>query len=171
MKLQNRYIRLTCYVLAGLLFFQVLGSYTRKHFYKNLSVSEPIGLYRLQPFTGELQRGELVLMSTPKEFEKYVYGREWLPRGWPLLKHVGALAGDSFCISGPNFSIEGKEIGRVFSTDSKGLPLPKLSGCVRVPVGSFLPIATHDPLSFDGRYMGPVSLSHVLAKAKPLLTF
>lgn len=148
----------------------LLGRESRKHFFLNLTESEPRGLYRVIPATLRLAHGELVLFYPPGQFEGYVYGRGWLPHRWPLLKHVGALPGDTFCVEGDLFWVRGKPLGRVFPVDNQGLPLPRLSGCKKVREGHFLPVAKGVANSFDGRYMGDILQSLIMAKATPLWT-
>ena len=137
----------------------------------NLTGSEPRGIYLQRPFDGTLHRGDLVFMKCPPGFEKFVYGREWLPGGWPLLKTVRGIPGDCFCVSENEVSIEGKPFGPVFSVDRQGLPLPVLRGCRRVPAKHFLPIATGLDNSFDGRYFGAVPDSLIIGKAIPIVSF
>mgnify|MGYP002400845765 CR=1 FL=1 len=150
---------------------QLLGTRFPRVFWLNLTDSEPIGLYRLHPLQGGVLRGEIVIMEVPVEFRRYVYGRGWLPEGWPLLKHVGAVAGDCYCVGNGRFIVNGNFIGPVFLFDKEGDPLPKVEGCREVPAGYFLPVATRIPRSFDGRYMGVVKLSAIQGVARPILTF
>lgn len=140
-------------------------------FWLNLTDSEPIGLYRVYPVHRAIRRGDLIVMAVPQEFRQYVYGRGWLPEGWALFKHAGAIAGDSYCVTAGTLTINGETVGPVYETDQEGLPLPRLNGCRQVPAGFFLPVATRTPRSFDGRYMGPVSISEIRGVAKPVVTF
>lgn len=150
---------------------QILASRYHHVFWINLTDSEAIGLYRLDPLDGEVQRGDMVIMEVPEEFRQYVYGQGWLPEGWPLLKHVGAVAGDVYCVQKGRIIINGIVIGPVYLADQEGRPLPRIEGCRRVPAGYFLPVATHIPRSFDGRYMGAVTLAAIQGVARPILTF
>jgi type IV secretory pathway protease TraF len=120
---------------------------------------------------GNLKRGETILMRCPKGFEKYLYGRKWLPEGWPLFKTVGAVPGDTFCVSRELFTVQGKTVGPVYQTDREGLPLPVLRGCRAVRENHFLPVATGLKSSFDGRYFGTVPVSLIIGTARPVLTF
>ena len=113
----------------------------------------------------------MVILSIPDRFRIYTYKRKWLPAGWPLLKHVGAVPGDVFCCEGSTFSINGVPIGPVYASDSEGLPLPHLEGCRQVPAGHFLPVATGIKTSFDGRYMGPVPMSEIRGLVRPIWVF
>ena len=140
-------------------------------FWLNLTDSEPIGLYRVYPADREIRRGDLIVMAVPPEFHQYVYGRGWLPEGWSLFKHVGAVPGDTYCVTGSWLTVNGKPVGPVYSIDEEGHPLPQLHGCRRVPDGHFLPVATRIKRSFDGRYMGAVKLSTIKGTATPIVTF
>ena len=164
-------LRKAILVLLCLLLFQVLTGFTGKPFWLNLTESEPIGLYHMEKPNREIRRGEMVIMGIPEPYQKYVYGRKWLPPGWPLMKHVGAVAGDQFCFGDDSFWINGARIGPVYSVNSQGFPLPRLEGCRQVPVGHFLPVATGVKTSFDGRYMGPVPMSEIQGLVRPIWVF
>ena len=171
MKTDPAPIKKAILVLMCLLIFQVVAGFFGKTFWLNFTESEPVGLYHMEKPNREIRRGDMVIMSIPGPYQKYVYGRKWLSPGWPLLKHVGAVAGDQFCSGGDSFWINGVSIGPVFSVDSQGLPLPRLGGCRQVPYGHFLPVATGVKTSFDGRYMGPVSLSEIRGLVRPIWVF
>lgn len=158
-------------ILAILAAVQLATARYGHRYLLNLSNSEPIGLYRLRPFTGSLARGELVVMNVPEQAKGYVYGRGWLPEPWPLLKTAAALPGDRYCISARELSINGVPIGPVFTEDTDSLPLPRHRGCWQVEKDHFLPVATHSMNSFDGRYFRTVSTAEIQALAEPLLTF
>lgn len=148
---------------------QFLNTLYGGEYWLNLTDSEPRGLYRVDPVDREIRRGDLVVMTVPEPFRQYVYGRGWLPEGWALFKHVGAVAGDTFCVSS-FLTINGKPVGPVYPADEAGYPLPQLKGCGLVPAGHFLPVATRIRRSFDGRYMGPVRLDLIQGVARPVLT-
>jgi conjugative transfer signal peptidase TraF len=137
----------------------------------NLTGSEPRGIYLKRPFDGTLHRGDLVFMKCPPAYEKFVYGRKWLPKGWPLLKTVRGIPGDSFCVSETEVLVEGRRFGPVFRIDRQGLPLPVIRGCRTVPECHFLPIATGLENSFDGRYFGAVPDSLIIGRAMPIISF
>lgn len=168
----ERVLRRMAAVLLLLAALHLLDIRFPRVFWINLTDSEPIGLYRLYQVNREwVGRGEMVIMEVPEEFRHYIYGRGWLPKGWPLLKHVGAVAGDSYCVENGRFIVNGHYVGPVYRSDQEGKPLPKLEGCREVPAGYFLPVATHIPRSFDGRYMGCIELSAIQGVARPLFTF
>jgi conjugative transfer signal peptidase TraF len=160
--------RKTLLVLICLGILQVLNDFYGKRYLLNFTQSEPVGLYRLARVDREVKRGDLVVLNIPSRYREYVYGRNWLPLGFPLLKQVGAVSGDLFCSKNALFTINGHAVGPVYQTDRQGLPLPQLDGCGRVPKGYFIPVAPRIANSFDGRYMGPVSLSEIVAMATPV---
>jgi len=171
MKINARPLSIMLVVFLLLATVEAVSFNTDRRYWLNLSRSEPVGLYVVTPLHGNLKRGETVLMRCPEGFEKYLYGRKWLPEGWPLFKTVGGIPGDTFCISDGGLTVKEKVIGPVYSTDSKGLPLPVLRGCRAVQENHFLPVATGLKSSFDGRYFGAVSVSLVIGTARPVLTF
>jgi conjugative transfer signal peptidase TraF len=171
MKMDPVPVRTAGLAILVLLAIQMMTCLFGKIFWVNLTSSEPVGLYLMEKLDREVRRGDMVFMSIPSEFQIYVYGRQWLPKGWPLLKHIGALPGDLVCYQGSSFRINGVLIGPVYPTDSEGLPLPRIEGCWPVPEGHFLPVAMGVKNSFDGRYMGPVSLSEIKGLARPMLVF
>lgn len=150
---------------------QLARQITGPRYWLNLSNSEPVGIYKMEPHLDALRRGEMVVMNCPAGYDKYLYGRKWLPHGWPLIKSVGALAGDTYCVTDKMLSVKASRIGPVFRFDSRNLPLPIIRGCRTVSQGHFLPIATGLVNSFDGRYFGDVPESLVIGKVRPLLTF
>ena len=162
--MQNKYnlIILMCLFFTLLLSLKAFRKEPR--YYLNLSNSEPVGIYKLLPFDGHLKVGDLVVFKVPEKAASYIYGRGWLPDGWPLIKNVGALPGDKVIISDSSLKINDVDIGPVFNKDHKGKFLPKLRGEIDIPEGYFLPISTVIQNSFDGRYFGAVSLSAIKGK-------
>lgn len=136
----------------------------------NYTDSMPKGFYKVVPIK-KWRRDMIVVLPVPPSMESLVYGRQWLVRGAPLLKHVGALPGDTVYIDQDTIRINGREIGRVLSMDSTGRPLPKHYQNELVKDGFFLPISTHITNSFDGRYFGTVSIKSAIGEAIPLWLF
>lgn len=154
----------------GLLILSFPTSFHPKAFYLNLSSSMPRGLYRVTP-PGTIKRGERVIFSPPGWAQPFIYGRRWLPQGWPILKYVGALEGDTYCVQGKAFLVNQKYTGPVFVKDGEGRALYPAIGRHLVEKNSFLPVSTHIPNSFDGRYFGTVPLSAIKGKASPVWMF
>ena len=138
----------------------------------NETPSEPLGLYRIIAHDlPDYRRGMTVVFPVPSAFRTLVYGRRWLRGGMPLLKQIGALAGDRVCIFTHRFAINGRTLGPVFTVDSSGRPLPEIRGCFEVKPGDFFAASLHLDKSFDGRYFGVLPLSQLQGEARPLWTF
>ncbi len=106
-------------VFLFLAVIQVISYVSGCRFFLNLTGSEPRGVYLQRAFYGTLHRGDLVFMKCPPGFEKFVYGRKWLPNEWPLLKTVRGVPGDSFCVSKLMFLLEIKGSGRFFPSTGR----------------------------------------------------
>ena len=149
----------------------VISVYTRDNYYINLSPSLPYGLYKISAPVN-LKRSDIVIFIPPDHLKTLIYKRHWLPDGWPLMKQIGAMPGDTFCINkDQQFLINGKFVGPVSTVDSQGLPLPKIAGCRTIEPETILPVATHISNSFDGRYFGTIPLNIIKGKAVPLYNF
>jgi conjugative transfer signal peptidase TraF len=162
-----------------LMFFTFMGiaaPYSRAHYFINVSPSLPCGLYKINK-PNNFKRGDLIIFNPPETASNVIERRHWLPKGWPLLKHIGAVAGDTYCVTdSPNnssysFYINDEYIGPVSERDSQGLPLTHVKGCHVVKKNNFLPVSTYINNSFDGRYFGEIPLSSIQGIAEPILTF
>lgn len=164
------------YILIIIFCFLVLPSQLypspQKLFYLNLSASFPRGIYRIQKFqSSDIKPGAVVIFDPPPVVRPLIYGRGWLPSGWPLIKYVGAVAGNTYTVEGGSFFINGRYVGQVFNRDTEGKPLPVLKGTETVKPGEFLPVSTCIKNSFDGRYFGPVAMTAIRGKADPVWTY
>jgi len=137
----------------------------------NTSPSMPSGIYWITRDAAQLERGDVVLFAPPDNVRELIYGRGWLPVGVPLLKTVGGIAGDAYCVRDGRFIVAGADVGPVFASDSQGLPVSQIVGCRCVGAGEFLPIATTLDRSFDGRYFGAVPVRNVLGVGHTLIRF
>jgi len=155
---------------VALLLLSFPTSKLQKQYYLNLSPSVPLGLYRMTPSV-TLAVGDLVVFDPPQRVRTYIYGRRWLPQGWPLIKYVGALHGETYSVDENSLYINGRYVGPVYSQDDEGHPLPQITGTHTVEPGTFLPLSTHISRSFDGRYFGTVELTSIKGKALPVWTY
>ena len=137
----------------------------------NDSPSVPRGFYWIALGARPMHHGEYAVFAPPADAATLIYGRGWLPDRMPLLKPVGALVGDAYCVTNGRFRVNGEDIGPVFATDARGLPMPHIVGCRHVGPDEFLPVSAYFDRSFDGRYMGAVSTANVTGTGHALLTF
>ena len=135
----------------------------------NASASVPTGLYLLAG-TDQLKRGDLVAAQPPQALSRYMAVRFYLPLGLPLIKHVGALPGDTVCRSGDSITINGRAIAAARATDHLKRSLPVWQGCRHIAPGEIFLLNPDVPDSFDGRYFGVLPMRTLLGRTLPLWT-
>jgi type IV secretory pathway protease TraF len=86
----------------------------------------------------------------------------------PLVKHVGAVPGDTVCALGTVITIEGKVAAIRRETDGKGRPMPWWNGCRLLRQGDIFLLATNVSASFDGRYFGVSRAADIFGIARPI---
>jgi conjugative transfer signal peptidase TraF len=136
-----------------------------------------LGIYQI--VHKSLTRGGLVEACLPNTIADYGLARGYLTSGQcpngaePVIKVIGALAGDRVDLSTEEIRVN-------------GLPLPQSSTLLRdsrgravrtLPRGSYETTADdvwlfglHDVRSWDSRYFGPVPVNAVLGAAEPVFT-
>lgn len=142
----------------------------------NLTPSEPLGLWRIEPLRRSAAVGDLVFICPPPtaaflEARDRGYLRHGLCDGGfaPLIKTVMALPGQRVDIA-ENIAVDGRLIpsSGVRLTDGEGRAvLPFASGVVP-PDHLFLHSSFAS--SYDSRYFGPIPASGLLGLARPVLT-
>lgn len=142
----------------------------------NLTPSEPLGLWRIEPLQRDAAVGDLVFVCPPPtapfmEAWERGYLRNGLCNGGlaPLIKTVAALPGQRVEI-GENVAIDGRPIpaSEVRPMDGEGRALRPFAGGVVPPDHLFLHSSFAS--SYDSRYFGPVPASGLLGLARPVLT-
>jgi conjugative transfer signal peptidase TraF len=143
----------------------------------NLTPSEPLGIWRIEPIDRAPTVGDLVFICLPptsqfEEARKLGYLRRGLCAGGfaPLIKTIAALPGQRIAI-GDTVEIDGAilDASRVRKDDGQGRPIIPFSGGI-VPPG-YLFLHSSFASSYDSRYFGPVPDSGLLGLARPILTF
>lgn len=140
----------------------------------NLSPSLPVGLYITSA------AGRLVEFCPAEPFASLSLLRGYRDRGAcadggaPLLKPVVAVAGDEVALSPAGLAVNGGRIPNTvpMGTDTKGRQLRHGPfGRFRVAPGTVWVASAYNARSFDSRYFGPVPLSAIRGRVRPLLTF
>jgi type IV secretory pathway protease TraF len=80
-------IMLLIIVLMIFATMSMTATYVRPHYFINASSSLPYGIYHVKKPCG-LNKGDIVIFNPPKVTADLIKQRQWLPKGWPLLKHI-----------------------------------------------------------------------------------
>ncbi len=141
----------------------------------NSTGSLPLGLYRIST----AMNANLAEFCPPEPLSRISVLRQYRTPGncpdgdSPLLKPIVATAGDVVLVSKSGLSVNGVLLRNTAprTQDSKGRPLPHYPfGTYRVNAGTIWVASSYHPLSFDSRYFGPISITIVRHRLKPLLT-
>jgi len=143
----------------------------------NLTPSEPLGLWRIEPMDRAANIGDLIFICPPQTSvfaaaRDRGYLRAGLCPAWvaPLIKMVAATSGQHVTVT-TSVVIDNRPLANsnVRARDGAGRPLAPWSGGTIPPGHLYL----HSPLtgSYDSRYFGPVPETGVLGRARPILTF
>jgi conjugative transfer signal peptidase TraF len=136
----------------------------------NASSSAPLGWYRIRPDASP-RVGDYVLATLPAAAAALAAQRGYLAAGVPIVKRVGAVAGQHVCVRGDALMVDGRLAGRILVSDREGRPLRAWQHCRSLACGELFLLSTSNPASFDGRYFGPIPMSTVRGQAIPLWTW
>ena len=132
----------------------------------NQSASAPIGLYWVE------QRppgaGDFAVVRLSDHTADLADRRGYLPHAAYLLKPVAAIGGNRVCRLGGNVFIGSAFVARALEVDRLERPLPQWQGCRILGPNEFF-LLSRTPLSFDGRYFGPMGAQYVVGRARPIL--
>lgn len=156
------------FVLITLLLIAFLSAVylcTGKYIFSNSSPSAPLGIY-VTSFDQELHPGDYVVVKSPKSFPAPLN----IPKGYYLLKQVRGYAGEHYTVTPSYVTIN----GQAFLTAPD---VPELSYLPRLPEGEYtIPEGFHlylndSTISFDSRYLGPVSDQNIVHKVSLLIDY
>jgi conjugative transfer signal peptidase TraF len=138
-----------------------------------VSPSVPIGIYRA---TQEpIVRGAYVAVCLPADIAAFAKERQYLSfgfcDGWvqPVIKVVGAVAGDRVIVQETGVSVNGEALlnSETLAQDSAGRPLTHVTWRIHYVLdGEVWLFSFHDPRSWDSRYYGPVSTTQIVSTAR-----
>ncbi len=135
----------------------------------NASASAPIGLYLVSPGSDD-RRGDMVIAWVPIRVAALAAARRYIPIDVPLVKHVGAVPGDTVCAIGTAITIDNQTVATRRASDGVGRRMPWWNGCRILHQGDVFLLADHVPASFDGRYFGISSSADIVGTARPIWT-
>ena len=135
----------------------------------NASASAPIGLYAVRS-GASVWRGAIVIVRIPSGVRSLAASRRYVPANVPLVKHVGAVAGDVVCAIGQTITVDGKAVANRRPADRFGRPMAWWSGCRSLRWGEVFLLTADVPSSFDGRYFGVTPSADIIGIARPIWT-
>ncbi len=134
----------------------------------NFTTSVPVGLYGVSQ--RHPAKGDLIAIAPEGSARETLDAYGALPAGKVLLKQLRAVGGEVVCRTGASVTINGAEVATARLRSNDGRALPVWRGCRSLGPDEVLVLAPH-PLSFDGRYLGPIDINQIIGVATPLLTF
>lgn len=129
----------------------------------NASASAPVGLYLVTP-PHDVRAGEMVIAWTPEPARALAAERRYLPSNVPLVKRVGAVAGDRVCAIGEAVWVNGRHVGARREVDGAGRRMPAWTGCQELAAGEYFLLMEYSD-SFDGRYFGVTRREDLVGRA------
>jgi conjugative transfer signal peptidase TraF len=141
----------------------------------NSTGSLPLGLYRVSTAAD----ADLAEFCPPDPLSRLSVVRQYRNRGNcpdgdnPLMKPIVARSGDVVVLSKLGIQVNGVLLRNTAprSQDSNARLLPHFPfGIYRVSSGTVWVASSYHPLSFDSRYFGPIPISIIRHRLKPLLT-
>ena len=141
-------------------FLMLVNLFVGKLFFTNVTNSAPRGIYRVS-LNQNLQYGDYVIVSLPIDVPKL-----HVEKGFLLLKQIRGFPGDVYTVSDDALEIHGERY-KIFHQE--GL-LELAVGERKVPENEMMLLNDMD-LSFDSRYLGPISKALIVKKVELLLSY
>ena len=144
----------------------------------NSTASFPRGLY--WKINAPFKKGDLVIFCPPKNpvfaeaKERGYIGAGFCPGGYrEMIKKIVATEGDRVSISEMGVAVNGVLIpnSKPYSEDRAGRPMPHYETDCTLKDNQVLLMSDYNPLSFDGRYFGPINRAQMRSVIRPILTW
>ena len=144
----------------------------------NSTASFPRGLY--WESNASLKKGDLVIFCPPitpvfaEAKERGYIGAGFCPGGYrEMIKKITATAGDHLNISEKGVAANSVLVSNSspYKEDPAGRPMPHYEIDCTLKDNQVLLMSDYNPLSFDGRYFGPISRTQIRSVIRPVLTW
>lgn len=145
----------------------------------NTSPSVPLGLY--WTIKAPIAKGEFVLVCPPNTpIFQQARERTYIDIGscpddyGHMMKQVAAVGGDAVAIRAQGVTVNGKLLAdsAPIARDPQGRAMPvTLGAAYTLAPKQLLLMGVGNPLSFDGRYYGPVGEETIVSVLKPVYTW
>lgn len=157
------------FILVAFLIFMGILKKEGKNYTINKTRSLPRGIYKLYPPV-DLHKGDIIVFEIPKSAE-LMFKRGYVSNIDSLMKKLAALPGDHIEIINQELYINGNNWGKIYEKDKLYRPLPNLKEKDLIPGEKEVLALSDINNSFDGRYFGPILISSIKYKAKPVFIF
>lgn len=140
----------------------------------NTSYSLPLGLYiaTSDPTANLIEFCPVGVYAVESGVRGYRTRGTACPDGAvPLLKPIVALPGDEVAVTADGITVNGRRLPKTaaLSRDAAGRSLTRWpNGVYDVRPGSVWVASTYNRGSYDSRYMGPIPVSQIRARLRPL---
>jgi conjugative transfer signal peptidase TraF len=167
--------RLAVLILSPVL---LLGLALLAGFRVNHTHSFPVGVYRAVPKTPAV--GDLVMFDPPDApLFRMALERGYITSGGfrpyeRMLKRLVAVAGDVVTIDDAGVMVNGRRLenSKPLAVDGADRPLPVLRlHDYRLAPNEVLLMSDYSPISFDGRYFGPIPREQIQTVVRPVWTW
>ncbi len=172
MSLVKGFVLTACGVFALVAVFILNGARV------NSTASFPRGLY--WKINAPFKKGDLVIFCPPKTpvfaeaKERGYIGAGFCPGGYrEMIKKIVATEGDRVTISEKGVAVNGVPIfdSMPSTEDRAGRPMPHYETDCTLKNNQVLLMSDYNPLSFDGRYFGPINSAQIRSVIRPVLTW
>lgn len=136
----------------------------------NATASAPLGWYAVVLVTTP-RVGDVLLAHLPSSAATIADERHYLPQSVPILKRVGAVAGQRVCVRNGVLTIDREPPVRLLPRDGVGRLLTPWPGCRALNPEEVFLLSHDSPASFDSRYFGPIPKQLIIGRAVALWTW
>ena len=154
------------FILVAFLIFMGILKKEGKNYTINKTKSLPRGIYKLYPPV-DLQKEDIIVFEIPQSAE-LMFKRGYVSNIDTLMKKLAAFPGDHIEIINQELYINGNNWGKIYEKDKLYRPLPRLKEKDLIPGEKEVLALSDINNSFDGRYFGPILVSSIKYKAKPV---
>ena len=156
-------------ILAGMLVVYVTVDALNLRF--NFTPSEPVGIYKMEPASTDVHRGDLVEFCYKGQSNEFMFPGGCQNGKAPFLKTVAAVSGDLVVVGDAGVMVNGVMLPNsrpaLHSFSDPSLKLPVLRGRFQLNKGQFWAYGSGDSEhSFDSRYYGAIDEKDIMSVAK-----
>lgn len=173
-------MQLLSFFLVMSMIFNIIFYFSLLGYTLNVSPSIPLGIYKMEAITKELQEGDLVEVQIPEDLLEIMKERGYKAKTKnqivkTFLKYIRGTPGDEIILEttklklGKTITKNGEVLGIALYRDTYGQSF-SLPDRFIVQKGEYFIMGEHYK-SYDSRYFGPVDGIYITRKAIPIWTW